>query len=115
MKVSFEGIGEDIVTFYNNKSSAAAAGMPVKMSGCREAAKCGDGERFFGVAVADDSEFAAVQTKGYAELPYSGSEPVVGFGKLAADGSGGVKIAETGGEFLIVDVDATNKLVGFML
>ena len=115
MKGSFEGIGENIVTFYNSKTSGAAAGMPVKMSGPCEAAKCADGERFFGVAVAGDTEFAAVQVEGYVELPYSGTEPAVGFGKLAANGAGGIKTAETGGEFLIIDVDTTNKVVGFML
>ena len=115
MKVSFEGIGENIVTFYNNKAAQATAGAPVKMSAACEAAKCGDGERFFGVAVAGDSEFAAVQTKGYVEAAYSGSAPVVGFGKLAADANGGVKTDANGGEFLIVDVDITNKIVGFIL
>lgn len=115
LKVSFEGIGENIVTFYNSKTSGAMAGTPVKMGGACEAAKCADGERFFGVAVAGDMEFAAVQTKGYVELPYSGPEPAVGFGKLAASGTDGVKTAETGGEFLIIDVDTTNKVVGFML
>ena len=115
MKVSFEGIGENIVTFYNNKTNAAAAGAPVKMSAACEAARCGDGERFFGVAVAGDSEFAAVQTKGYVEMSYSGAAPAVGFGKLAADAAGGVKTAETGSEFLIVDVDTTNTVVGFIL
>ena len=115
MKVSFEGIGENIVTFYNSKTSGAAADAPVKMSGACETAKCADGERFFGVAVAGDTEFAAVQVEGYVELPYSGAEPAVGFGKLAANGAGGVKAAEAGGEFLIIDVDTTNKVVGFML
>ena len=115
MKVSFEGIGENIVTFYNSKTNPAAVGVPVKMSAACEAAKCGDGERFFGVAVAGDSEFAAVQTKGYVEMPYTGTVPAVGFGKLAADAAGGVKTADAGSEFLIVDVDVTNKVVGFIL
>ena len=115
MKVSFEGIGENIVTFYNSKASSATAGVPVKMSGACETAKCVDGERFFGVAVAGDSEFAAVQTKGYVEMPYSGTAPGVGFGKRAADTKGGVKTDANGGEFLIVDVDATNSVVGFIL
>ena len=36
-------------------------------------------------------------------------------GKLAADANGGVKTDANGGEFLIVDVDATNSVVGFIL
>ena len=69
MKVSFEGIGENIVTFYNSKTNPAAAGVSVKMSAACEAAKC----------------------------------------------AGGVKTADAGSEFLIVDVDVTNKVVGFIL
>ena len=115
MKVSFEGIDENIVTFYNSRDKGATAGAPVKMSAACEAAKCADGERFFGVTVAGDAEFAAVQTKGYVEMSFTGAAPNVGFGKLAANGAGGVKTADAGGEFLIIDVDTTNGVVGFML
>ncbi len=115
MKVSFEGIGESVVTFYNSKTSAAAAGVPVRMSGNGEVSACADGERFFGYALSCDKDFAAVQTAGYIELGYTGTAPTVGFTKLAANGSGGVKAAETGGEFLVIDVDTANKIVGLML
>ena len=115
MKVSFEGIGESVVTFYNSKIAAVGAGAPVKMSGNGEVSACADGNRFFGAALACDADFAAVQTGGYAQLVYSGTAPAVGFAKLASNGEGGVKIAETGGEFLVVDVDTISKTIGFML
>jgi len=115
VKVSFQGIGESVVTFYNSRTNGAISGEPVKMSGNGEVAHCADGDRFFGVALASDGGFAAVQTDGYAEINYSGIAPAVGFTKLAADGTGGVKTAETGGEFLVVEVDAANKTVGLML
>jgi len=115
MKVSFEGIDENIVTFYNNKDKGAESGAPVRMSAACEAAQCADGERFFGVAVAGDTEFVAVQIKGYVEMGFTGTAPGIGFGKLAANGTGGVKTADAGSEFLIIDVDTTNGVVGFML
>lgn len=115
MKVSFEGIGESVVTFYNSKTAVAGAGAPVKMSGNRAVSACADGERFFGVALACDSDFAAIQMGGYVELEYAGTAPAVGFAKLVSNGVGGVKTSETGGEFVIVDVDTVSKTIGLML
>ena len=115
MKVSFEGIGESVVTFYNSKTAAAGAGDPVKMSGSGEVSVGADGDRFFGAALACDDDFAAVQTGGYAQLVYSGTAPAVGFAKLVSNGDGGEKLAETGGEFLVVDVDTVSKTIGLML
>lgn len=114
MKVSFEGIGESVVTFYNSKTAAAGAGVPVKMSGNGEVSVCAEGERFFGVALACDPDFAAIQMNGYVELGYTGTAPAVGFAKLVSNGAGGVKTAETGREFLIVDVDTVSKTIGLM-
>lgn len=116
MKASFEGIGESIITFYNSEGSPAKAGAPVKMCGNGEVSACADGERFVGIAIACDADFAAVQTGGYAKLSYSGAAPAVGFALLASDGAGKVKSVSTaGGEFLIVEVDTAEKTVGLML
>lgn len=116
MKVSFEGIGESVITFYNSESSAATAGVPVKMSANGEISACADGDRFLGVALDCNEDFAAVQTGGYIEVSYSGTAPAVGYVSLAADGTGKVKAAESGGgQFLIVEVDTTNKILGLML
>lgn len=116
MKVSFEGIGERIISFYNNSGLPARVGAPVKLSGNGEVSACADGDRLVGVAIACDEDFAAVQTGGFVLLPYSGTAPAVGFGLLAADGVGGIKsVSSGGGEFLLVEVDEANKTVGFML
>lgn len=115
MKVSFEGIGESVVTFYNSKTAEASAGNPVKISGNGEVSVCADGDRFFGVALACDTDFAAIQMGGYVELGYTGTAPAVGFTKLVSNSTGGVKTAETGREFLVVDVDTVSKTIGLML
>ena len=115
MKVSFEGIGEGIATFHFDGEGRAAGGTPVKVSGNGTVSPCGEGERFFGVALAGDEDFTAVQMEGFAELSFSGTAPGVGYVKLAADGSGGVKKSESGGEFLVVEVDTGNKVLGLVL
>jgi exo-beta-1,3-glucanase (GH17 family) len=135
MTVSFEGIGENVVTFYNAAASAAEAGYPVKMSGSGEVCKAADGEAFVGVARAADADFAAVQTGGYAKAACSGTAPSVGLARLVADGGGGVKldagttvtvtVGETGYDttgktytgrmYVVVDVDTAAGTVGFIL
>jgi hypothetical protein len=115
MKVSFEGIGDQFVTFY--AADGTKAGQPVKISANGTVATCTETERFAGVAVhITEDGFATVQTKGYVTLTYSGdTAPVIGFGKLIADGTGGVKTDSNGGEFLIAEVDAIGKTVGFFM
>lgn len=116
MKVSFEGIGESVVTFYNSATAGAAAGEPVKMTDNGEVGACGSGDKFIGLALTAEGEYCAVQTKGYAQTVYSGTAPAVGYAKLSGNGSGGVKSdAANGREILVIDVDTVNKLVGIVL
>ncbi len=115
MKVSFEGIGECVASFYNDSGARAESGAPVKLSGNGKVAACGDGELLFGVAVSAGEEFAAVQVQGFVILPYSGTAPSVGYAKLSADGKGGVKKDDNGKSYAIVQVDTTTKTIGLML
>ncbi|MEG0777242.1 MAG: hypothetical protein RR147_00935 [Oscillospiraceae bacterium] len=116
MKVSFEGIGENVVTFYNKAAAGSAVvGAPVKMTGNGEVGVCVDGDKFIGLAIACDAGLAAVQTEGYVQMKYSGVAPTIGFGILVGDGAGKVKSAAAGREYLVVDVDTANTSVGFML
>lgn len=116
MKVSFEGIGENVVTFYNSQSNAAAAGNAVKMSGNGEVGACSDGDRIAGLCLSSDGDYAAVQICGYVSMPYTGAAPSAGFAKLSAAGVSALKVDGTNGaEKLVIDVDASAKTVGFML
>ena len=109
MKVSHEGIGESVVTFYNSLEHPALVGEPVKMSANGEVCACESGDKFFGICIACDEELAAVQTEGYIQVAYTGATvPSVGFVNLAADGKGGVTADTEGKEFLVVDVDTYN-------
>ena len=119
MTVSFEGIGENAITFYNAASSGAAAHWPVKLSAGSTVCKADDGGRFMGVCLSADGGFAAVATEGYINLTYTGTAPTVGYCRLVAAADGSVKVdsaaTPVGGEYLVLDVDTTAKTVGFIL
>lgn len=108
-KVSFEGVGEVVATFHAD--DGVKAGQVVKLSGNAAAAPCADGERFCGVAVTDcKSGCAGVQTAGFAQVSCADSAVTVGYVSLAADGSGGVKKAAGGQEYLVVADDGAGTI-----
>lgn len=114
-KVSFEGIGELAATFYHDDATKAEL---VTMSGNNRVKDCASGATFIGICTNVNALTAQVQLHGYVQLPYTGSTaPSVGYCRLAANGSGGVSVAgsSTGREYLVLDVDTTDAVVGFML
>lgn len=115
MAVSFEGFHVSVATF--KAAEGLKAGEPVKAGSNDTAAACAEGDAFCGVAIEADGSYASVQLSGYAVLPYSGdTAPEAGYCQLAADGEGGVKIAETGGRSLLVlHVNTTAKTAGVLL
>ena len=114
MDVSFNGIGEKLVTFANDK---AEKGQVVKVSGEGTVAPCNNGEAFDGVAALVDDGIAGVLLRGFADVGYSeGSELKVGHNKLVADGSGGVKVDDgKGKDYLAVAVDAANRVATILM
>ena len=114
MKVSFEGIGEQVVSF------AAASGTVknefVKMSSNNTVGKCSADDVFAGYCLKVEGGFADVMTHGYVEAGYVGdTAPTVGFCALSAAGSGKVQADEDGREYLVLKVDTTNAVVGFIM
>lgn len=87
MKVSFEGVGEQVLSF--NKASGVTKGALVKMSANSTVKACDAGDRFMGVCIASGDAFAEIKTAGYVELGYSGTAPTVGYATLAADAAAG--------------------------
>lgn len=113
MKVSFEGAGEQVLSFM--KASGVEKGSLVKLSANATVAKCAAGDNFAGVCIKADDSFADVKTAGYVELGYTGTAPAVGYAKLTAAGDGKVKTADTGREYLIIKVDSAAAVVGFIM
>lgn len=110
-KVSFDGIGELAATFYHKD---AVQGAPVAMADDHCVKNCSSGDAFVGICTHVDGEVAQVQLRGYVRLPYTGTAPAVGFCALAANGSGGVT-ASGSRNYLVLDVDTADSMVGFML
>ena len=115
MKVSFEGVGEQVLSF--NKASGVTKGALVKMSANSTVKACDAGDRFMGVCIASGDAFAEVKTAGYVELGYSGTAPAVGYATLAADAAAGkVKTVTSGGaQYLVIKVDPAAGTVGFIM
>lgn len=114
MNISYEGMGQWSATFATTNGEL---GKAVKISGSGTVAACVDGDVFCGAvtSVSRDKTTCAVQLHGMVTLPYTGTAPVAGFAILAADASGGVKTAATGHSYLVVDVNAADKTVSFVL
>lgn len=104
MKVSFEGMGEQVVTFeaVTTGSGAVTAGKPVVVTGngtVSATSKAGDIPA--GVALSVRGGYAAVQVAGYVTLPCAASL-TVGYQHIQLDASGKVAAAATGGRGALV-------------
>ena len=111
-KISFDGIGEVVATFTCGKD--VKAGQVVKLTGNGAVDACSDGDRFCGVALTAEDGYAAVQGAGLVKV--AAAEGVaVGWNKLLADGTGGVKkdsaASPTGGDYLVISVDSGSAVV----
>ena len=114
MKLSYEGIGQWAATF---ACTEVSEGEMVKISGNGTVAACSDGEGFCGMvlSVSRGGDACTVALGGLVTAGYTGTAPTVGWSVLVGDGAGGVKTAETGREYLVVDVDTDAETVTFAL
>ncbi|NCC87338.1 MAG: hypothetical protein EOM05_05655 [Clostridia bacterium] len=115
MSISFNGYNDNSATF--EITGTVATGEVVKMSANNKVTSCTAGNDFCGVlSYIESDDFATVQLSGYAEVEYTETAPTVGYCTLAGNGTGGVKVASTGGRsHLVLNVDTTSKIVGFLL
>ncbi len=113
MNVSFNGFNQNVLTFISEDD--ISANTPVKMADNGEVTACADGDEFIGVAVSSRQGYTGVQMTGYTKMPYTGTAPTVGYKTIAADAACGVKVAQTGKKVLVLEVDTTNKTVGFIM
>ncbi len=113
MKVCFDGVGQELVTFLETGGLKEGQVCIVTANGTVGA--CSASDRFCGVVSHVDKGLAAVQVRGYVETQYSGdTAPTVGYCALAADGEGGVTASGTV-TYLVICVDTAAKTVGFVL
>lgn len=109
MKVSFEGIGEQVATFEAETTGAAAvkAGSLVKLTGNGKVGACSAANDIpAGVALSVRDGYAAVQVKGYVQAPCA-SGLTAGWKTVASDANGKLAAVTSGGRgLLVVHVDS---------
>ncbi len=108
-----DGYGRNEVTL--NSSENLNKGCTVAMSDDYTVAQAADGEGIVGVCTYSEEGSASVLIKGYAEVPYSGEAPAVGYCKLSGNGAGGVKKDTNGRDILVVGIDEAASLCGIIL
>lgn len=113
MAISFEEIGQTVVTFA--AEDTLEAGKVCKITRNGTVGACEKDESFCGVAAQVRGAAAGVVTAGYVELPYSGEAPTLGYTALAADADGGVCVKADGRTYLVVQVDTQDKIAGLFL
>ena len=110
--ILFDGIGAEVVTMKNYN---AVVGAPCCMLSNGTVYGAEDSDVIHGVCLWERDGLVGVQVRGFVTLPLSSAAPEVGYAKLAASGTGGVKVSSSGREYLIVAVDSTAKTVTFMM
>ena len=113
--ISYRGFNASALTFESEENFTK--GEPVAIGTDGACAPAESGDLFIGICVSVRDNLITAQMEGYVEVPYTSTAPVCGWGKLCANGSGGVKVsaAETAPLYRIIDVDTVNKTVGFIL
>ena len=110
MSVSFEKIGQVVVTCQTN--GAVEGGHMVKLTANDTVEACAAGDKFCGQAVSQPRNgMAAVQVKGFMEVDCADETVSVGWATLAADGNGGVKAAAQGVEALVMNVHGGKAVI----
>lgn len=114
MKGFFDGIGQWAATF---GCEGLQAGQVVKPVGEGRVAACGAGDAFCGcvISAGRDGSACSVALGGIVSVPFSGAAPGTGWQGLSADGEGGVSADPAGHEFCVLDVDAVQNSVTFIL
>lgn len=119
-KVGFQGIDELVVTFKADVAlTVADEGKLVKCTETDTVGKTVVENAFLGQMLKfEERGTCSVRMRGYFELTYSGTAPLVGYSNLVSDADGNVKtpaVATDGVVAKVVRVDKTNKLVGFFI
>ena len=107
MSISYEGIGHLSVTFPNHNATehqVCTVGNDGKVCACTE------GGNFIGEVESVNATYAGVQVGGFVKLKYTGAAPAVGFTKLSANGTGGIKADAEGQGYWVVSVDTVNAM-----
>lgn len=110
--ISYNGFNNNFLTFKTN--TEIQANKPVKIVSDDAVEVCKNGEVICGVTATCSDDAVSVQLNGYVELPCNDSNITLGYTELCADSDGGVKKG-TGRQVLVLKIDKTEKICGFIL
>ena len=111
--ISNKGFNEGIITLYVDESTAV--GTPVSMTDSGSCSASNDGDKFVGILVNSRAGIGAVQVKGYANIPYSGTDLTLGITEIAADGNGKIKMAAGGRTVTVIGVNTAEKTAELLM
>lgn len=113
MSVSYQAIAQDCASFF--ASTTVKAGNLCIMNVNSTVRNCSAGEAFHGVVQFVRESLASVVVRGFVTVKYTGTAPTVGYCALAAAGATTVQITDGAREYLVVNVDTTNKEICILL
>lgn len=116
MKVSFQGIGRQIIT--TKAASSIRKGDLCYFNASMTVAPASGGRAFSGKVLqvyADGT--ASVQIHGYIEVQYQSTAPITGtdLQSISCETATSVKADANGRKYLVVSLDTTKKTVGILL
>ncbi len=111
--ISNKGFNEGIITLYVDDS--ATVGTPVSITESNTCAPAAAGDKFAGFLVNSRAGVGAVQVKGYANVPYSGTDLQLGMTEIAADGNGKIKMATGGRSVMVIGVNTSDKTAEILM
>lgn len=111
--ISMQGIGAQCLSA--KKGASGTAGYPCKLSANDTVINAAAGDDFCGVISGVRGTLVTVQYAGFVTLPYTGTAPSVGYATLVANGSGGVKTAQSGKAYLVTNVNTAAATVTVLL
>lgn len=115
MSISYSGYNVNCATF--KADGDIFKDDVVKMSANCTVTSCEEDDVFCGALKKKENDgCASVQLNGTLTTFYSGTAPSLGYCNLVADGTGGVKVATSGGRpYLIFFIDTKFNMIEFLL
>ncbi len=110
MNVSFNGFGENILTFEFQGDLSVGDPVMIVSSGTVQKAS----GKFCGICTGVRNGYASVQVSGYARASYT-TAPAVGYSKISAENGKINADSSNGREYLVIDTDSSEKTFGFIL
>lgn len=106
MNISYDGIGQLVVTF---PAGDCVEGQVCMLDSLGRACTCAESDAFIGFVQSVDKNMASVIVEGFVKVSYTGTPPCYGSCGLLADGNGGVLCCDDVECYLVAELDTVSK------